>query len=189
MKYKELLKQYVDFPQKGVVFQDINPLLADKDALKSIADDLTIQLKRMLPDCTKILAIEARGFMLGSILADRLNVGLVPIRKKGKLPPYASIREMSYSLEYGTNTLAIDMSLLNKDDKILIFDDLLATGGTIEALIRLLQDEVKNGQLLPLSEKNMAIMFLLELEALNGKKHIIDCSPLNENAIFSLIKL
>ena len=189
MDYKKLLKQYVDFPQKGVVFQDINPLLADRDTLKSLVDDLTQQVNCMLPDCTKVLAIEARGFILGSILARQLNAGFVPVRKKGKLPPYTSVKEVSYALEYGQSTLALDTSLINKDDKILVFDDVLATGGTMEAVIRLLQQEVKAGNLAALSEKNIAMAFMVEIEVLNGRKHIAGSLPNAEKTICSLIKL
>ena len=189
MEYKKLLKQYSDFPQKGVVFQDINPLLADKDTLKSLVDDLTYQVNRMLPDCTKVLAIEARGFVLGSILARQLNAGFVPVRKKGKLPPYTSVKEVSYDLEYGQSTLVLDTSLINKDDKILVFDDVLATGGTMKAVVSLLQQESIEGNLAPLSNKNMALAFLVEIEALNGKQQILNSFPIDEKALFSLIKL
>ncbi len=189
MEYKKLLRQYIDFPQKGVVFQDINPLLADKDTLKSVVDDLTQQVHRMLPDCTKVLAIEARGFILGSILACQLNAGFVPVRKKGKLPPLSSVKEVSYALEYGYSTLTLDTSLINKDDKILVFDDVLATGGTMNAVVSLLQQESIEGNLPPLSDKNIVLAFLVEIEAMNGKQQILNSLPIDEKALFSLIKL
>ena len=187
--YEDLLRQYVDFPQKGVVFQDINPLLSNWKALQSCADDLEEACREMMPMSTKLLAAEARGFILGAILADRLNCGFVPIRQKNKLPPYNSIVEIDYNLEYGSNTIAIDASLLEYNDKIIIFDDVLATGGTAKGIADLLKKEIAAGRLADFSKNNICFAFMLEIEALKGKKFLSESLGINKDNIFSLIRI
>lgn len=187
--YQNLLRQYVDFPAEGVIFQDINPIFSNWKSLQNCATDLEIACAEMMPFCSKILAIEARGFILGSILADRLKTGFVPIRKKGKLPPYASILESSYNSEYSSNSLTMDTSLIEYNDKIIIFDDVLATGGTALAVSNLLKHEIENNRFAPFDKHNICFAFLLEIEGLKGKKHLCEELNINKDNVFSLIKV
>ncbi len=127
-----------DFPVEGVLFEDLTPVLADTKLFSLLIDEL----ERQIVDkgaITKIAGIEARGFIFGAALAQRLGVGFVPIRKAGKLPP--PIDTVSYSLEYGEATIEFSQGLLNKDDKILLVDDVLATGGTAKAAKKLIEKQ------------------------------------------------
>lgn len=135
MDLKEKIRDIPDFPQKGILFRDITPLLRDPLALDCVVDrfhqyyrDKNIQV---------VAAIEARGYILGSPLALRLGAGFVPVRKPGKLP-YKTISQ-EYSLEYGVNTLEIHADAVNKGERVLILDDLIATGGSAAATSRLVE--------------------------------------------------
>lgn len=187
--YQNLVRQYVDFPIEGVVFQDINPIFSNWKSLQSCVNDLENTCNEMMPFCSKILAIEARGFILGSILADRLKAGFVPIRKKGKLPPYSSVLESTYNSEYSTNTLTLDTSLIEYNDRIIIFDDVLATGGTALAVAKLLKHEIENNRFAPFDKHNICFAFLLEIEELKGKKHLCEELNINKDNVFSLIRI
>jgi len=170
---KNELKKYIrdipDFPKQGILFKDITTLLKDKDAFRKAVNLLAKNYMKQNIDI--VVAVEARGFILGGAIAHRLGAGFVPVRKKGKLPT-KTISE-TYDLEYGTDTLEIHEDAINPGARVLIIDDLLATGGTVGAvaeLVKKLQGEI------------IAIAFLIELKFLKGKNKIKDYP------ILSLIK-
>ena len=146
-----------DFPIEGIMFRDITPVLADGELLASLVDRMIMDMDALDWQPTHIAGPESRGFIFGSMMAERLGVGFIPVRKPGKLP-YETVSE-EYALEYGTNTLEIHVDAVSEGDRVLIVDDLLATGGTVAAtagLCRSLGAEVSGA------------MFLIELEGLNG---------------------
>jgi len=151
-----LIRAIPDFPIPGILFRDITPLLKDKQGFKEAIDLFVDRFKGRGIDY--VVGIEARGYMLGAPLAYAIGAGFVPVRKPGKLP-YSKLSE-SYALEYGTNSLEIHADALGNGDKVLVVDDLLATGGTAAATIRLLQR---------LGAEVVAFAFLIELEALKGR--------------------
>ncbi len=157
------LKQHIrnvrDFPEKGIVFRDITTLLTKPDAFNRSIDLLLDAVKGQQIDT--VVAIEARGFIFGGALASRLNAGFVPVRKSGKLP--ADTLERTYSLEYGSDTLAIHRDAINPKAKVLMFDDLLATGGTMEASCRMVDE---------LGGEIVSCLFLIELAFLNGREKL-----------------
>ena len=124
INYHTLIREVPDFPKPGILFYDITTLLKDAHALSSIADELTAYYQGQ--GITKVIGIESRGFIFGGILADRLRAGFVLVRKPGKLP--ADCFEVKYSLEYGSNSLAIHRDAIAVGERVLIVDDLLATG-------------------------------------------------------------
>jgi adenine phosphoribosyltransferase len=134
MDLKSIIRQVPDFPKKGINFIDITTLIKDKDAFRYVAYEIVEQFKDKR--ITKVLGIESRGFIFGGVLAKELDAGFIPVRKKGKLPAL-KISE-TYELEYGTDTIEIHSDSLNKDDVVLIHDDLLATGGTVNAVLNML---------------------------------------------------
>ena len=158
-----------DFPTKGILFRDITPLLQYGPAFRQAVQMLAARHHGARPDA--IVAIESRGLIVGSALAYELGVGVVPVRKKGKLP-HKTYRA-SYTLEYGQDTLEIHQDGIRKGDRVLLVDDLLATGGTMEATIQLI--EQCGGQIVELA-------FLIELRALKGRERL---SP---HPIISLIQ-
>jgi adenine phosphoribosyltransferase len=135
MDLKEAIRTVPHWPIEGVMFRDITTLLQDPGAFRK-ACDLFYERYRDI-DLDKVVGIDARGFIFGSVLAYKLNTGFVPIRKKGKLP-YKTVSE-SYSLEYGTSVVEIHEDAIRKGDRVLIVDDLIATGGTIAAATRLVE--------------------------------------------------
>ena len=145
-----------DFPIPGILFRDITPLLKDKQGFQAAIDLFVEKFKGRGIDY--VVGIEARGYMLGSPLAYSIGAGFVPVRKPGKLP-YSKLSE-SYALEYGTNSLEIHADALGNGDRVLVVDDLLATGGTAAATRRLLER---------LGAKIDGFAFLIELEALKGR--------------------
>ena len=159
MDFKSYIRDVPDFPKPGVMFKDITPLLQNHEALSSAADCLLKDLKKEGID--KVIGMESRGFIFGPMLADRLEAGFVPIRKPGKLP-YKTLSE-SYDLEYGTDTLEIHVDGITKGDRILIHDDVLATGGTALATTKLVE---KLGGII------VQCNFLIELSFLNGREKI-----------------
>jgi adenine phosphoribosyltransferase len=187
--YKNLIRQYNNFPKEGILFHDINPLLSNWKALQNASNDLSTEIQRVMPFVTKVLCVEARGFILGGILASLLNAGCVPVRKKGKLPPYESTANIDYALEYGTNSISIDFSLLEYHDKIVIVDDVLATGGTAEAVYLMLAKEVEKGNMDPFEKENVCFAFLLEIDNLAGKERLCNATQIPEENIISLIHL
>jgi adenine phosphoribosyltransferase len=135
MSIKSKIRTIENYPIDGVMFRDISTLLKDPDGLHEVIDLLVERYKDMKID--KIVAIEARGFLIGAPLAYLLNLGLVLIRKPGKLP--ASTIDQEYELEYGSDRIEVHDDAIEKGEKILIVDDLIATGGTVEAAVRLLE--------------------------------------------------
>jgi adenine phosphoribosyltransferase len=126
---QSLLRDVPDFPKPGIIFKDITPLLADPAARKSVVEEIAIHFNTQ--QVQAVAAVEARGFIFGSLLADALNVPLILVRKSGKLP-YHKIQE-EYSLEYGTASIEMHVDAFKKGTRVLIHDDLLATGGTARA--------------------------------------------------------
>ncbi|GGE22013.1 adenine phosphoribosyltransferase [Psychroflexus salis] len=169
MDFKNYIRDIKDFPKKGIIYKDISPLLANIDVMKAAADALFEGLQHQKID--KVVGIESRGFFMATLLAERLNAGFVPIRKPGKLP-YKVYTE-TYDLEYGTNQLEIHQDAILPGENVLLHDDVLATGGTAEAAIKLIRKLGGN-----LIESN----FLIELEFLNGREKI------KTSAVQSLMK-
>lgn len=159
----EELKKYIrsvkDFPIEGIMFRDITTLLIDPVASQKTIDELYNQAKDL--NITKVVGIESRGFLFGMLLAEKLGVGFVPIRKPGKLP--AETESVEYELEYGTDKIEIHKDAINQGDKILLHDDLLATGGTAEAACKLIEK---------LGGEVVQVSFIVELSFLNGREHI-----------------
>jgi len=153
---KAAIRDVPDFPKKGIVFKDITTLLKDPALFRRTVDLLTVLSGDRPVD--KVVAIESRGFILGGVLASRLGAGFVPVRKPGKLP--ARTLRASYALEYGTDTLEIHEDALNKGERVLIVDDVIATGGTAHAVGELVDR---------LGAKVVAYAFLVELSFLNGR--------------------
>ena len=153
---KKLIREVPDFPKKGILFYDITTLLKDKLGFATLIDALSEHYLNQ--DIDLVLGMEARGFIFGPAVAYRLNAGFVPVRKPGKLP-YSKLSE-SYALEYGTNSLEIHDDALGNGDRVLVVDDLLATGGTAAATRRLLERLGANVE---------GFAFLIELEALQGR--------------------
>lgn len=135
MNLKNAIREIPDYPHEGISFKDITTLLKDPGAFREVVDQIWEQF--MDKKITKVVSLESRGFIVGGALAYRLNAGFVPARKFGKLPS-TTIRQ-NYDLEYGTDTLEMHADALNGDDVVLIHDDLLATGGTALAALKLVQ--------------------------------------------------
>ncbi len=154
---KALIRDVPDFPQPGIVFKDITPLLADDDAFSSVIDLIVVHYGRGNID--KVAGIEARGFILASPIAYHFGAGFVPVRKAGKLP-WDTERE-EYALEYGTAALEVHKDAIRPGERVLIVDDVLATGGTARATARLVER---------LGGKVMGIACLIELGFLNGRE-------------------
>ncbi|KAA6342712.1 Adenine phosphoribosyltransferase [termite gut metagenome] len=145
-----------DFPMPGIQFKDVTTLFKDTECLQILSDMLYDTYKNK--GITKVAAIESRGFIMAPILATRLNAGFIPMRKPGKLP--AETIEITYSKEYGTDTIQIHKDAINNNDIILLHDDLLATGGTMKAAYELVKI---------LNPKSIYINFIIELEELKGR--------------------
>ena len=157
MEYiKSKIRDVVDFPTKGILFKDLTTAFKDPRALHIIGWDLS-QLYRD-KGVTKVVSIESRGFIGGSILAFELGAGFVPARKPGKLP--ADTVKMEYAKEYGTDTIEMHRDAIGPDDVVVIHDDVLATGGTMAACYELVKS---------MNPKKIYINFIIELEALNGR--------------------
>ena len=133
---KRLIRDVPDFPKPGILFKDITTLLRDPKGLRTAVDCLVEPYRQAQLD--HVVGIESRGFILGAIVADRLGVGFVPVRKPGKLP--AATRSASYALEYGTDALEMHDDAVGPGQRVLIVDDLLATGGTARAAVNLVKE-------------------------------------------------
>jgi adenine phosphoribosyltransferase len=158
---KTFIRDIPDFPKKGIVFKDITPLLKDGRAFRITVEEMArVGRKHKVQ---KIVAIESRGFLFGSAVAASLGIGVVPVRKKGKLP-YKTLSE-SYQLEYGTDTLEMHVDAVHPGDRLLIVDDVLATGGTARAVAQL---TAKAGG------KPAAAVFVIELDFLKGRQKLKD---------------
>lgn len=151
------IRQVPDFPIPGILFYDVTTLFKNPEALQGLSDAMYEMYKDK--GITKVVGIESRGFIMGPIIATRLGAGFVPIRKPGKLP--AEIIEESYNKEYGTDSIQIHKDALAENDVVLLHDDLLATGGTMEAACKLVQR---------LNPKKVYVNFIIELKSLNGKE-------------------
>ena len=163
----EELRTYIrdipDFPTKGIVFRDLTTLFKDGEALHTMGDALVDLYKDK--GVTKVVGIESRGFIGGSIMAYRLGCGFVPARKPGKLPS-VTIKK-AYAKEYGVDTIEIHSDAINENDVVVLHDDLLATGGTMAACYDLEKS---------MNPKKIYVNFVVELTALNGRKHLpADC--------------
>ena len=149
-----------DFPIEGIMFRDITPVLADGELLTSLVDRMIMDMDALDWQPTHIAGPESRGFIFGSMVAERLGVGFVPVRKPGKLPHKVMSEE--YELEYGSNALEMHVDAVGSNDKVVILDDLLATGGTVAATANLCKR---------LGADVLGAMFLIELEGLNGAEN------------------
>jgi adenine phosphoribosyltransferase len=156
---KKMIREVPDFPKKGILFYDITTLLKDKAGFKKVIDVLTDQIRPLRPD--SVLGIEARGFIFAPALAYNLGAGFVPIRKPKKLP--AETERISYELEYGMDTLELHKDAVKPGMRVVIADDLLATGGTALASVRLVEK---------LGGDVVAVSFVIELEALKGRDRL-----------------
>src|SRR5208337_1864624 len=154
---KEIIRSIPDFPIPNITFRDITTLMQDPDALQEACDLFYEHFKNQEVD--KVVGIEARGFVFGAVLAYRLKVGFVPVRKKGKLP-YKTISQ-TYALEYGTAEIEMHEDAINAGERVIIIDDLIATGGTVEAAIKLVER---------LGGEVVECGFVIELPALNGRE-------------------
>src|SRR5882762_975987 len=156
---KQLIREVPDFPKPGILFYDITTLLKDKRGFATLIDALSEHY--LEKDIDLVLGMEARGFIFGPALAYRLNAGFVPVRKPGKLP--AETVRVSYELEYGSNSLEVHKDAIRKDDRVLIVDDLLATGGTAVATA-----ELASG----LGAQIAGLAFVVELDFLKGREKL-----------------
>ena len=158
-RYQELIQIVPDFPEKGILFRDITPLLNDASAFRQVIDDMSN------PFCNKqvdaVVAIEARGYIFGAPIALELRTRFVPVRKEGKLPRQTT--KVEYSLEYGSATIEMHQDALQSHQRVLIVDDVLATGGTLEATIRLVEQS---------GAETVGIVVLAELLQLKGRQRI-----------------
>jgi adenine phosphoribosyltransferase len=168
-QFKQLIRNVPDFPKKGILFYDITTLLKNAGAFREIVDLLTTKYIDQKIDV--VVGVESRGFILAPILAYRIGAGFVPVRKPGKLPA-ASVK-VTYDLEYGKDSLEIHRDAIERGQRVLIVDDLLATGGTAAAVARLVQQ---------LGGQVVAFAFLVELEFLAGRK------KLGNHDVFSLLR-
>ena len=166
MDLKRFIRDIPDFPQPGILFRDITPLLKNPEALRHVIDRLTGEFQST--DVDAIVSIESRGFLFGAPLAYKLGVPLVPVRKPGKLP--SDRMTVEYSLEYGTGQLDIHQDALEENQRVVIVDDLLATGGTAMAAAKLVE---------LLGAHVHSFAFLVELRALGGRERLHDYSILS----------
>lgn len=169
MDIKSRIREIENFPKEGINFKDITTLLKDSDYFKYAVDKMVADLKDKNIDY--VVGPEARGFLMGAAVAYALGVGFIPVRKPGKLP--AATANIEYELEYGVDSLEIHVDAIEAGHKIAIVDDLLATGGTVQAVAKLIER---------LGGKVEAMEFLIELEFLNGR------DKLSEYHINSLVK-
>lgn len=155
------IRDIPDWPKEGILFRDITPLLADPDAFAAAIDALSAGFAEA--GIEYVAAVEARGFIFGSAVAEKLRAGFVPIRKKGKLP--SQTESITYDLEYGTDTLEVHLDAVESGAKVLMVDDLLATGGTMGAACKLVEK---------IGGKVAGIVFLIELAGLGGAEKVAD---------------
>ena len=166
---KSIIRDIPDFPKQGIIFKDITTLLADAKSFQRMVDLLSHRYVGMRID--KVVGVEARGFIIGAALAYKLGAGIVLVRKPGKLP--SQTFKKSYELEYGTDTLEIHTDAIKKGERILIADDLLATGGTMAAVVDMVSS---------MGAEIVECCFMTELEFLHGRK------KLPEGKVFSLLQ-
>lgn len=155
----DLIRDIPDFPKPGIVFKDITPVLADGRVFRTVVADMAAPFGA--DDVTHVAGIEARGFILATPVADRLGVGFVPVRKPGKLP--AEVRSVAYELEYGTDHLELHADAVGPGDRVLVVDDVIATGGTAAAAIELIES---------LGATVVGLSVYVELAFLNGRDRL-----------------
>jgi len=168
-KLIDSIRSVPDFPKKGIIFRDITTLLKNADALKTAVELFSDKYKNLKVD--KVIGIESRGFIIGSALAVKLGAGFVPVRKKGKLP--AEVITEQYTLEYGTDFVEMHVDAIQPGERVILHDDLLATGGTMCAAVKLAEK---------LQANIIGISFLVELTFLQGRER------LRGQDVYSLIK-
>ena len=156
---KDFVRDIPDFPKKGIMFKDITPLLRDPKAFGAMVDSFVARYQGK--GVTQVAVIESRGFLLGSAIAHRLGAGLIPIRKKGKLP--WKVHKASYELEYGTDSIEVHQDAAGPQDSVLLVDDVIATGGTAKAACDLVE---------MLGAKVAGTAFLIELAFLKGREKL-----------------
>ncbi len=159
---EQAIRNVPDFPKPGIQFKDITPVLADGRLLESTIDLLIAKHRHQ--QVQKVVGIDARGFIFGAAAAVKLGAGFIPVRKKGKLP--WATHEQSYELEYGSATVAIHTDAVLPGERVLLVDDLLATGGTAAAAVRLLEK---------LGARILGVNFVIELAFLNGRQRLAEC--------------
>jgi adenine phosphoribosyltransferase len=159
MDLKKTIRDIPDFPKQGIIFKDITTLLKDPRALKASINALAKKFEKK--GIKYVVGIESRGFIFGTALACKLGAGFIPVRKKGKLP--SKTRAVTYALEYGTDTLEIHEDAILPGDKVVIIDDLLATGGTVAATVELLRGS---------GAKILGAGFVIELAFLKGRQRL-----------------
>ena len=159
MKYQDYIKNVPNFPIEGIQFKDITPLIGDEVAFRTAIDELT-EFSRNLK-ANKVIGPDARGFIIGAPVAYALKAGFIPVRKPGKLP--REVITYDYELEYGKNTLCMHKDAVKKGDRVVIIDDLLATGGTMEATIKLVETA---------GAEVVGLGFMIELVDLNGRNKL-----------------
>lgn len=159
IEFKKYIRGVPDWPKKGILFRDITPLLGNADAFRAAVDAMAGDYGGM--GIQYVVGVEARGFILGAAIAAKLNAGFIPVRKKGKLP--SKTVSIAYDLEYGTSMVEIHKDAIPKGAKVLMVDDLLATGGTIKASCELIEQ---------LGGKIEGVVFLIELTELDGIKKL-----------------
>ncbi len=157
MDFKDKIRSIENYPQEGVIFRDITTLLKDAEGMKAAIDEMTARLDGVEFDM--VLGPESRGFIFGMPVAYNLGKGFVPVRKKGKLP--AAVISKEYALEYGTATIEMHKDALQPGQKVVIVDDLMATGGTAKAIIEMVEE---------MGAEVAALLFLIELDFLEGRK-------------------
>jgi adenine phosphoribosyltransferase len=165
---KQFIREIPDFPKRGILFRDITPALLDPAAFAALCNEIHAHCTNMAID--KVAAVESRGFIFASVLAYRMGIGFIPLRKPGKLP-WKTIQE-KYSLEYGEAAIEMHIDAVSAGERVLILDDLLATGGTAAAAARLIE---RQGGIVE------ELVFLIELTDLNGREN------LRNRRIFSLM--
>lgn len=159
MDLKNLIRNIPDFPEKGIIFRDIAPLLEDKEAFREMIQQLLKIIGNLKVD--KVVGVDARGFILAGVLAEKLQAGMVMVRKKGKLP--FETQSVEYDLEYGKSILEMHKDSIKQGEKILLVDDVLATGGTMSAAAELVEK---------LGGKIVGIVFLIVLDYLSGREKL-----------------
>ncbi|MSP64716.1 MAG: adenine phosphoribosyltransferase [Ignavibacteria bacterium] len=159
MDLEKIIRTVPDFPKKGIYFKDLTPIWEDNNAVKYIVKKF-VEFSST-KNITHVVGIESRGFILGSLLANELGIGFVPIRKKGKLPGKTFSQE--YKLEYGKDSMEIHIDALKKGDQVILHDDVLATGGTLEAALKLINQT---------GATVAGICLVVELAFLNGGKKV-----------------
>ncbi|AKG21898.1 adenine phosphoribosyltransferase [Calothrix sp. 336/3] len=163
MDLKSLIRDIPDFPQPGIMFRDITTLLRDRHGLRHTIDLFSQQFETAELKADYVIGMESRGFIFGTPLAYKLDAGFIPVRKKGKLP--AAVHSIEYQLEYGTDCLEIHQDALAPGSRVLIVDDLIATGGTASATAKLVEQ---------IGCELLGFGFIIELRDLQGRKNLPD---------------